>query len=266
MSGDISQPNKGYSDIWILKLNADGSITWDKTFGGSLYDAISSIQNTSDGGYVAVGTSNSANGNIYDSNKGGADLVVIKLNADGSKDWNKTYGGSDDDLANSVQTTSDNGYIITGYTKSNNFDVEDGNNGDKDIWVLKLNADGSKDWDKTFGGSDDDLANSVQTTSDNGYIITGYTKSSNFDVEDGNNGTFDVWVLKLNADGSKAWDKTFGGTQAEIGWSIQKTFHGGYIILATTTSSGGDGDIKDENNGDYDVWVIKLDSEGNISY
>jgi len=321
---DATDTIYGAQDIWIFKLNDDGSIAWDKTFGGSLYDAISSIQTTSDGGYVAVGTSNSANGNIYDSNKGGADLVVIKLNADGSKawnktfggsgedqansiqttsdngyiivgftesdnidiedgnnggkdvwvlklnadgskDWDKTFGGSGDDLANSVQTTSDNGYIITGYTKSNNFDVEDGNNGDKDIWVLKLNADGSKAWDKTFGGSGEDQANSIQTTSDNGYIVTGYTSSDSMDIEDGNNGTIDVWVLKLNADGSKAWDKTFGGTQAETGWSIQKTFHGGYILLATTTSSGGDGDIKDENNGNYDVWVIKLDSEGNIS-
>ncbi|MGA1545195.1 MAG: hypothetical protein ACO388_10270 [Saprospiraceae bacterium] len=321
---DATDTIYGAQDIWIFKLNDDGSIAWDKTFGGSLFDAISSIQTTSDGGYVAVGTSNSANGNIYDSNKGGADLVVIKLNADGSKAWNKTYGGSGseqgisiqttsdngyiivgftesdnidiedgnnggkdvwvlklnadgskdwdktfggsgDDLANSVQTTSDNGYIITGYTKSNNFDVEDGNNGDKDIWVLKLNADGSKAWDKTFGGSGEDQANSIQTTSDNGYIVTGYTSSDSMDIEDGNNGTIDVWVLKLNADGSKAWDKTFGGTQVETGWSIQKTFHGGYILLATTTSSGGDGDIKDENNGNYDVWVIKLDSEGNIS-
>jgi uncharacterized delta-60 repeat protein len=321
---DATDTIYGAQDIWIFKLNDDGSIAWDKTFGGSLYDAISSIQTTSDGGYVAVGTSNSANGNIYDSNKGGLDLVVIKLNADGSKAWNKTYGGSGseqgisiqttsdngyiivgftesdsidiedgnnggkdvwvlklnadgskdwdktfggsgDDLANSVQTTSDNGYIITGYTKSNNFDVEDGNNGDKDIWVLKLNADGSKAWDKTFGGSGEDQANSIQTTSDNGYIVTGYTSSDSMDIEDGNNGTIDVWVLKLNADGSKAWDKTFGGTQVETGWSIQKTFHGGYILLATTTSSGGDGDIKDENNGYYDVWVIKLDSEGNIS-
>ena len=321
---DATDTIYGAQDIWIFKLNDDGSIAWDKTFGGSLYDKISSIQNTSDGGYVVVGTSNSANGNIYDSNKGGLDLVVIKLNADGSKAWNKTYGGSGseqgisiqttsdngyiivgftesdnidiedgnnggkdiwvlklnadgskdwdktfggsgDDLANSVQTTSDNGYIITGYTKSNNFDVEDGNNGDMDIWVLKLNADGSKAWDKTFGGSGEDQANSIQTTSDNGYIVTGYTSSDSMDIEDGNNGTIDVWVLKLNADGSKAWDKTFGGTQVENGLSIQKTFHGGYILLATTTSSGGDGDIKDENNGYYDVWVIKLDSEGNIS-
>jgi hypothetical protein len=136
------------------------------------------------------------------------------------------------------------------------------NHGDNDIWVLKLNSDGTKEWDNLFGGSESDIVSSIQVTSDGGIIVAGSTQSSDGDVTDGNNGDSDFWILKLRADGTKEWDKTYGGNSADYSFFIKETFHGGYIIAGRTSSS--DGDITDGNNGDSDFWIIKLKSDGTV--
>ena len=221
----------GGGDIWVLKLNADGSVAWQKTYGGLSYDVAYSIQQTSDGGYIVAGYTNSFGT--------GGDIWVLKLNADGSIAWQKTYGGSGSDEPYSIQQTSDGGYIVAGLTGSF------GAGGD--IWVLKLNADGSIAWQKTYGGSGSDEPYSIQQTSDGGYIVAGLTGSF------GAGG--DIWVLKLNADGSIAWQKTYGGLGYDYGTSIQQTSDGGYIVAGLTGSFGAGGG---------DLWVLKLDSNGNI--
>ncbi|MDI6733382.1 MAG: hypothetical protein QME16_05630, partial [Planctomycetota bacterium] len=163
----------------------------------------------------------------------------LKLTSTGSIDWQKTYGGTGSDSAQSIQQTSDGGYIVAGVTQS--FGT-----GSADFWVLKLTSTGSIDWQKTYGGTGYDRANSIQQTADGGYVVAGNTTSFGA-------GSNDFWVLKLNNDGTVAWQKTYGGTGGETANSIRQTADGGYIVAGNTPSFGA---------GSADFWVLKLNPDG----
>ena len=209
---------------------------WQKTFGGSYNDEAYSIQQTTDGGYIVAGYT-------YSFGAGGSDVYVIKLDENGNKVWEKTYGGSGDDYAFSIQQTTDGGYIVAGYTSSFG-------EGNYDFYIIKLDANGNKLWEKTFGGSYNDKAYSIQQTTDGGYIVAGST------ISFGEGGS-DVYVIKLDKNGDKVWEKTFGGIADDEAKSIQQTTDGGYIVAGYTFSFG---------EGGSDVYVIKLYENGNESW
>nr|QNR61645.1 hypothetical protein GZ37B2_69 [uncultured archaeon GZfos37B2] len=206
---------------------------WSKTFGGTDDDVASSVQQTSDGGYIIAGSTGSYGA-------GSDDFWLVKTDSDGNKVWDKSFGGTDDDVARSVQQTSDGGYIIAGSTGS--YDV-----GGTDVRLVKTDSNGNKVWDKTYGGSGGDLADSVHQTSDGGYILAGSTGS--YDT-----GDWDVWLVKTDFNGNKVWDKTFGGTATDSANSVQQTSDGGYILAGHTGYYG---------TGEYDFWLVKTDSDGN---
>ena len=212
------------SDFWLVKTDSDGNNEWDKTFGGSGNDDAYSVHQTSDGGYILAGRTRSYGA-------GGNDFWLVKTDSDGNEQWDKTFGGSDHDDAHSVQQTSDGGYIIAGNTHLDGADKSD-------FWLVKTDSDGNKEWDKTFGGSGNDCAQSVHQTSDGGYILAGDTGSYGA-------GSFDFWLVKTDSDGNKEWDKTFGGSDGDIAHSVQQTSDGGYILTGTTHSYG-------------DFWLIKI--------
>jgi hypothetical protein len=160
----------------------------------------------------------------------------VKLRADGSLEWQKCLGGSKDDNGFSIRQTTDRGYILTGYTHSNDGDVSgnhDPTGVTADAWVVKLSEDGMLQWQKCLGGSMDEWGRSIQQTTDGGYILTGHTQSNDGDVS-GNHGGPDVWVVKLRADGSLDWQKCLGGSNMDQGFSIQQTTDGGYILTGHT--------------------------------
>ncbi|WP_052297609.1 MULTISPECIES: hypothetical protein [Methanothrix] len=166
------------------------------------------------------------------------------------EEWNRTYGGSSDDVGTYGQQTKDGGYIITGYTSSYGADapfswlIKVQHRGD--LWLIKTDAEGQKEWDRTYGGLGKDLGFFVQQTKDEGYIIVGGKKS--FWII----GSYDLWILKTDAKGNVLWDRTFGGSGEDLGFSVQQTNDDGYIIAGYTSFTNG-----------KKAWIIKIDSQGN---
>ncbi len=231
----------GGSDIWVLKLDSTGGIVWQKTYGGIFYDEGRSIQQTSDGGYIVTGSTESFGA-------GSEDIWVLKLDSTGGIVWQKTYGGISNDEGRSIQQTSDGGYIVSGSTYS--FGA-----GGPDIWVLKLSSTGVPQWQRTYGGTDYDEGRSIRQTSDGGYIVAGYT-------EFGAGGP-DIWVLKLSSTGVPQWQRTYGGSDYDDAYSIQQTSDGGYIVAGSSNSFGAGGDCG-EGGTCSDFWVLKLFSDGTL--
>ena len=176
---DVSD-NNGVGDYWIFEVDSNGIIKWESSFGGSEYETLNSIELTADSGYILCGRSYSEDGDIT-LNHGNADIWVVKIDSIGALQWQKTYGGAEYDDGGSVKQTNDGGYIITGATKSNDGDVTY-NHGNIDAWVIKISSVGEIEWQKTYGGSLDDRARSVELTDDGKYIVGGYSESDDFDV------------------------------------------------------------------------------------
>jgi hypothetical protein len=212
------------NDLWLIKTDSAGDTLWTKTFGeNGISQGGNSVKQTTDGGYIIAGYYND-------------DVWLIKTDAVGDTLWTKTFGRIDYDSGNCVQQTSDGGYIITGNTRS----IVTGQN---DVWLIKTDAVGDTLWTKIFGGGNLDEGNSVQQTSDGGYVIIGTTRSFGA-------GNDDFWLIKTNSVGDTLWTKTFGGSNYDWGNSIQQTDDSGYIITGTTEYRGAPAS--------GDVWLIKV--------
>jgi len=221
-------------NIWLIKTDVDGNQTWARTFGGPDHEDGYSVQQTSDGGYILVGETG-----LYSEDS--IDILLIKTDASGNQRWAKTFGAWGWDLGYSVQQTTDGGYVVAGHSQSFG-----GANGG-DVCLFKTDADGNQVWAKSFGGANYDRGNSVQQTSDGGYIVVGMTMPDGF--------SRDVYLVKTDASGTQTWTRTYGGTADDEGYSVLQTADGGYIICGTTASSGA---------GKDDIWLIRTDANGNV--
>ncbi len=254
-SGDVGF-NHGGDDVWVVKLDGAGQKVWSRTLGGSGSDSASAAQQTSDGGYILAGKTDSSDGDVG-FNRGKSDFWVVKLDGAGTIVWSRTLGGSGSDSASAVQETSDGGYIVAGSTSSNDGDVT-GNHGLTDYWVVKLDGIGTIVWSRTLGGSSVDAPHAMQQTSDGGYIVAGETLSNNGDVSF-NHGYYDAWVVKLDGMGQKVWSRCLGGKGGDLARAVRQTSDGGYIVGGQTDSNDGDVGV---NRGSIDCWVLKLDGAG----
>ena len=230
--GSTDSWGNGETDIWLIKTNNEGIEEWDKTFGGEEGDWGASVQNTNDGGLIIVGSTDSW-GN------GETDLWLIKTNNEGIKEWDKTFGGGEGDWGTSVQQTADNGFIILVHTLSFG-------NGYYYIFMIKTDSEGNEIWVKTFGGNEEDFGYSVIQTSDGGYILVGFTVSFG-------SGNKDVWIIKTDSQGNEEWNKTYGGSEREIGFAVEQTSDDGFIITGLTETN---------TFGLYDILLIKTDING----
>ena len=262
--GDVAG-NHGNCDAWVVKLDKNGNKEWQNLLGGLSADQASSIAETSDGGYIMAGQTASTDGDVSN-NHGSTDAWVVKLDRNGNKQWQKTFGGTGSEGAQSIIEIPEGGYIIAGWTNSNDGDVSGYHPGwgmdigSSDGWMVRLNIDGNLLWSKAFGGSRNDVFNSIIQGKDNSYTIAGYTRS-HFDGDVGaNHGDVDAWAFNIDKDGKMQWQKPLGGTNGDMAYFIISTQDGGYILAGFTSSN--DGDVSG-NHGGEDAWVVKLDQGGN---
>jgi len=233
---------------------------WQKCYGGAQADFAQCISPTSDNGFILTGYSSSVNGDVT-VNHGEADYWVVKTNESGEIQWQKSYGGSNIDVAHSGIQTNDGGYIFAGYTYSNDGDVA-GNNGNGDCWIVKTDESGEIVWQKCYGGTSFESAHSILQTSDSGYIIAATCSSNNGDVTT-LLGSYDMWIIKINAHGTVQWQKSYGGNDWDNALCIKQTVDGGYIFTGSTMSDNGDVTV---NYGKFDVWVVKINQTGTLEW
>ncbi len=262
--GDIQSGNHGESDYWIVKINSTGTIEWEQTYGGSSYESIMSIVPISDGGYLLGGYTQSNDGDIQSGNHGPLDYWIVKINSTGTIEWEQTYGGSEGEVIYSTTPTTDDGYLLGGYTQSNDGDIQSGNNGGGDFWIVKINSTGTIEWEQTYGGSLYDELLSTTPTTDGGYLLGGYTQSNDGDIQSGNLGYKDYWVVKINSTGTIEWEQTYGGSLYDELQSTIPTPDGGFLLGGFTWSN--DGDIQSGNHGESDYWIVKMNSTGSIEW
>ncbi|GAA4767989.1 MULTISPECIES: T9SS type A sorting domain-containing protein [Flavobacterium] len=251
-------PNYHYNqEILLLKINSSGILEWQKSIGGDFNDNGTEIKIASNGDYLISGGTES---NDYDFsfNRGQSDLFLMRVNPSGTILWQRTYGGSNYDLARNFIETPDGGFVIGGFSNSIDGD-SNANNGSRDFWVIKTNSIGVLEWKKNYGGSDLDSLLEIIKTSDGGYIMTGETYSSNLPNY---HGSSDVLVVKTDSTGNLIWQKCFGGSNWDYSSSIIEASDGNFIIGASTQSFNHD--VTSNHGGYFDFWVLKINPLGTI--
>ncbi len=238
--------NHGMRDFWVVKLSSSGSIEWSSSLGGSSDDILESIIQTSDGNYIAVGFTNSD-----ELSSGKADAWVVKLDALGVPIWNIALGDSENDIAFSVVETSDFGFALIGYTTTAS--------NKRDAWLVKINQEGEFEWEKTYGGVENDELLTIQQTSDNGFILGGYSRSEIAGNQQ--NGSSDAWIIKTNSVGDVLWQKTYGDVELDGLSDLIEIPDEAFVFIGSSRMPDG---FSGETNGSSDILVLKTDLSGNL--
>jgi hypothetical protein len=239
---------------WVIKTDNSGNLQWSKYFGGSFTDEPLDVIETTDNNFIIVGSSYSNDFNITN-NKGTYDFWVTKISSTGNLLWEKNFGGSEIDEARAITSTNDGNLIIVGDSRSSDKDVSI-NFGGADVWVLKMSVEGDLLWETTIGGTRFDVARSIYKTEDDGFIISGSSRSSDNDFK--NNGQNDALILKIDSDGSLLWQKTFGGSEIDFLYDAIQLSN--KTVIAVGESASSDKDIS-ENKGFTDALIIQINGE-----
>ena len=265
ISGQVSEASKGEFDVWVVKIDLMGNKIWDKVIGGSHDETAIDITNTYDEGFALVCRSETQlpSGDIGSQSNGDFDIWCVKLTFDGTISWEKFLGGT---LYDSPTAIAENysGHLIVGgvSASSSSGSISDSSNGTNDICLFKLDNSGSIIWNQLIGGSETETSSDILVTYDGGILISGSTSSSSSgDVSGQNNGYRDAWLVKTDGDGSIMWNNNLGGSNSE---SFQKMLfmdEEGILLLGSSTSSESI-DVHDANNGKNDLWLIRLNSNG----
>ena len=254
----------GYEwDYWMVKLSDSGTIVWENCYGGTSFDKATTVTQTLDGGFILTGISWADNVEVtgHHGDTTTSDYWVVRTDDTGALLWETSIGGTRNDLPYSIHATADSGFIIAGSSNSINGDVTDhiGDTLNTDFWIVKINSTGGIVWKKSYGGTLNDVAESIEPTHDGGYIIAGYTNSTDGDVT-GNHGGYDFWVVKIDDTGGMQWQTTVGGSGDDLGYSVvQNAF--GFLVAGSTLSN--DGDVSG-NHGSNDYLVVQLSPTGDV--
>ncbi len=269
ISGVKTEASEGNSDMWLVKTDSLGNKLWDKTYGGNDYEDLNGIAPTADGGYILCGTSYSnISGNKTENSFGSGDYWVIKIDAQGNMQWQKTFGGDKYDVATNVAQTTDGGYFIAGHSSSGrNGNKTTNTRGSDDIWIVRTDNLGNKLWDKTIGGNSIDATVTMQPTTDGGFIIGANSASGiSGDKTEASKGSIDYWLVKVTADGITQWQKVVGGADADYITGVKQTSDGGYILLGFSLSQISGDKTEDRRGQDFDNWVVKLSADRTVEW
>ncbi len=244
-------------------IEFQGEIDWVKTYGGSNEDEAVGVVKTPDEGLLILGTTKSTDGDVTGKTTNDQDFWLLKLDSQGNKIWNKTLGGSDDDVATSIISSSQGGYLLSGYSRSNDGDVGT-TAGFFDYWIVKIDEYGNKQWGNTFGYLGNDQAIKIIETREGGYFVTGYfdVTASGGQGNDGRNalhGVGEYWGIKLDSNGNYIWRRYFGGTDNDRSFDVVQTPDSGFLLVGSSESN--DYDITDDK-GSYDFWAVKTSKDG----
>ncbi|NND89082.1 MAG: hypothetical protein HKM28_07545 [Flavobacteriaceae bacterium] len=271
MASDDVATDDGVSDEDVAEFQ--GTLKWLHTFGGSDIDEAVDVVVTLDGAFMILATTHSSDGDISGRVGNDADYWLLKLNDIGELLWERSYGGSEDDRATSINATSDGGFVISGYSRSNDGDVTS-NEGFYDYWIVKIDAGGTIIWEQNFGFSGNDQAFKVFETQDGGFFATGFLDVSasagagnDFQTSSPSaskatlHGVGEFWAVRMDAEGNKLWRRYFGGTDNDRSYDALQTQDGGFLLVGASESD--DFDIID-SKGSYDLWVVRLEPNGDL--
>ncbi|WP_333627496.1 T9SS type A sorting domain-containing protein [Sphingobacterium siyangense] len=275
-TGNKTDDGNGDLDYFVWKMDEKGELDWQKSFGGSGADLLQSIRLTRDGGFILAGTSDSQKGLFKkDSCRGHEDFWIVKLNAKGAEQWQRTIGGSGQELLQSIAPTVDGGYIIGGSSSSEKsdklkngtedpFGKKDNGYGNLDYLVVKLDIEGKIEWQKTYGGQYADQLRSIIQTRDGGYLLGGSSNSpESGNKNEKNYGQSDYWMLKLDPKGELEWQKVYGGEGDDQLQALLQSKDGNYL-LAGSSSSATTGNKNASNGKGTDFWMLKIDTSGEV--
>jgi hypothetical protein len=266
-SGNVTAMKQGGTDLWLVKLDSHGLIQWQRMIGGTKDEFGTGVRQTADGGYVVLGYSDSfKSGNVTVETHGGWDVWVLKCDPLGEIQWQSMLGGSANDKGNEIEATDDGGFVLVGTSRSSaSGNVKGVNHGREDPWAVKLSSGGTIQWESLLGGSDQEFGDSVRQCGE-GYLFLGESYSSGSgDVTGTNHGSFDLWVVNLDDDGSLVRQELLGSGGADVGCQLDRTSDGGSVLLGTSMSSGG-GNVTGPNHGMIDLWVVRLDPGGRVRW
>ena len=233
-AGRTASKGAGGEDVYVLRVDGDGTLLWDRTYGGSATDRARAIIETGDGGFAVAGATESKGAGEFD-------VWLLKLDAAGELIWDRYFGGRATDWASAIVETSDGGLVMAAYTQAT---ADDAYN----FWVIKVDGNGELLWERQFGGPATDWASAIAEINDGGLVVVGHTESKGA-------GDADMWIIKLSADGEMLWDRTVGGSARDYASAVTATGDGGLVVAGPIESDGAEG---------VDIRVLKLDASGEL--
>ena len=263
-SGDKTEPSRGGADYWVLRLDEQGNILWDRRYGGFSHDWLYALTPTSDGGFLLGGASLSgAGGDKTQASNGGCDYWTVKIDGFGNKRWDRSYGGGSMDYLQGLLSTSDGGFLLGGHSFSGvGGDKSEPSRGGYDYWLVRTDALGEIVWDKRFGGNNDDYCYGLQATSEGEFLVGGYSFSGMYgDKSQPSRGGADFWLLKVDQNGKKVWEEIYGGTGDDRLYSLSPAGEDRFL-LAGDSDSGQSGEKTEPSRGGFDGWAVEVDEQG----
>jgi hypothetical protein len=264
--GDASK-NQGFHDNWILKLDYQGKLEWESSYGFSGHDHSYDILQTNDGGFFFTGFLDISSARTDGNTEKGSGLTShgvgefwgTKIDGKGSLQWRGYFGGTNNDRAHAVVQADDGGFVMAGFSESNDFDISD-TNGSYDFWMVKVDVFGNLVWEHSLGGSGIEVSYDITKTDDGGYVVVGNTFSKDGDIFL-NHGESDMWMIKIDGEGAMEWEQTYGGSQFDLAQAVVQSKDGGFLITGNSKSDDQDSTT---NNGENDIWVVKTNLQGDL--